>query len=312
MRWRRLGRVFSAGGQFKWMKSHAQVPRAIEIGEKFRVYFASRQEPDNSGNFVSRIGFVDVDKTNPTRLLEISAEPALDVGGKGEFDEFGVMPGDITRIGDEIRMLYTGWSRPSRAPYQTWIGEAFSDASGSKFTRASSKPAMGATASESILCNGPFTIRVGADEHMFYSSALRWLEYAGRRECLYVVMHASRRDKGNWMRDAVSCIPCLHNMECQNAPTVFWRDGRFHMFFCHRHAVDFRNSQRGYRLGYAWSEDLKLWHRNDSAIALEGECAPWETEMQCYPGVIQSGDETFLFYCGNGFGKAGFGVAVLE
>lgn len=312
MRWRRLGHVFAAECQSHWMKSYAQVPRAIEIGSKLRIYFATRQEPDPSGNFISRVGFVDVDKTNPTRVLDVSTEPALEVGGKGEFDEFGVMPGDVTRVGDKVRMLYTGWSRPTGAPYQTWIGEAISDSSGSKFLRVSLKPAMGATTSEKILCNGPFTIRVGSEEHVFYSSALRWIEYTGRQECIYVVMHASRRNRSDWRRDAVACVPCLHDMECQNAPTVFWKDGRFHMLFCHRHAVDFRNSRRGYRLGYAWSEDLKRWNRDDSAIALKGKCAHWETEMQCYPGIIQSGDSTFLFYCGNSFGKAGFGVAILE
>lgn len=312
MKLRRLGRVFTSDNQFDWMSSHAQVPRAVDIGSKLRVYFATREKPDYLGRFISRVGYVDVDKANPTHVLEVSSAPALDVGQRNEFDEFGVMPGDIKQVGDELRMLYTGWARPPGAPYETWIGEARSDLRGEVFERVSSTPVLGPTLEEPILCNGAFTIRVGQEEHMFYSSALRWVEHAGRQESHYVVMHASRTDKDDWSRDAVACIPRLHDMECQNAPTVVLRNGLFHMFFCHRHAVDFRNAQRGYKLGYAWSEDLKRWHRDDVAVALRGNCDEWENEMQCYPGLVDTEGSLFMFYCGNTFGKAGFGVAVIE
>lgn len=311
IKWQRLGRVFGADDQFDWMRSYAQVPRAIKIGNILRVYFSTREAPDTAGAFVSRVGYVDVDKDNPTKIINISRVPALDRGMKGSFDEFGVMPGDVKRVGNKIRMLYTGWSRPKKAPYATWIGEAFSDAEGKEFVRTSLKPVIGATSKEKILCNGPFTISVGTTEHMFYASALRWIQDGARQECLYVIMHAARESEGEWTRNAVACIPQLHELECQNAPTVLHLNGRFHLFFCHRYAVDFRNSQRGYKLGHAWSDDLKCWHRDDASLIMDGPREPWDEEMQCYPGVIEMLQTTFMFYCGNNFGKNGFGVAAL-
>lgn len=312
IRWRRLGRVFTANHQQPWMNSHTQVPRGLVFEKIIRVYFATRAKQDEEGNFVSRLGYLDVDKRDPTRILNVSRTPALDLGQKGGFDEFGVMPGDVQLVGDQVRLLYTGWSRPPDRPYATWIGEAWSNNRGEKFARKSAKPLLGATEKEKILCNGPFTFWAGVKEHMFYASAQEWIQYGSRQECVYVIMHATKKNGGNWQRDGVGCIPRLHNLECQNAPTVIKKNNIFHVFFCHRHALDFRNSYRGYRLGHAWSDDLKIWHRDDSMALLDGSKQSWEEEMQCYPGIVETPESTYMFYSGNSFGKDGFGVAILN
>jgi hypothetical protein len=307
-----LGRIFSANKQSQWMNSYAQVPRAILLEDVIRIYFATRGLPDEAGQYTSRVGYVDVDKCLPTKIVSIAEHPVLDVGESGSFDEFGVMPGEISQIGSELRMLYTGWARPPGMPYQTWIGEARSDLRGSHFERVSQYPVLGATPEESILCNGPFTISHRGSDHMFYSSGLRWIDSQPSPECQYVIMHAQCSPGGEWLRDGVGSIPILHEMECQNAPTVHYKDGRFHMLFCHRHALDFRNPERGYRLGYAWSDDLVCWHRNDEKLVLSGMRSHWDNEMQCYPGFFRIRNEVFVLYCGNYFGKSGFGIATVD
>jgi hypothetical protein len=310
--WQKLGFIFSPDSSVSWMDSHSQVPRALELGDILRVYFATREKPDANGNYVSRIGFVDLDKQNPTRLVGVSKEPALDLGEVGSFDEFGVMPGDLKIEGDKVRLLYTGWSRGATFPYVTWIGEAYSHNSGASFVRTSNLPKLGPTDKEKILCNGPFTFKTSASETILYSSALRWIRHGGRYECLYVIMKATRTQSGHWHRNGLGCIPTLHDLECQNAPTIFQRDGYYHVFFCHRHALDFRNSERGYKLGHAWSDDLEVWHRDDSFAVLHGAPSKWEEQMQCYPGIVETTSGTYMFYCGNNFGRSGFGVARLN
>jgi len=58
--------------------------------------------------------------------------------------------------------------------------------------------------------------------------------------------------------------------ECQALPTVFEHGGGYHMYFCYRHATDFRrNAARGYRIGYAWSGDLRSWTRDDAGSGIE-------------------------------------------
>jgi len=33
----------------------------------------------------------------------------------------------------------------------------------------------------------------------------------------------------------------------------------------------------------------------------------WDSEMICYPFVFRHKDKTYMLYCGNGYGKTGFG-----
>lgn len=85
------------------------------------------------------------------------------------------------------------------------------------------------------------------------------------------------------------------------------------MLFCFRESFDFRaTAGRGYRLGYASSTDLKRWTRDDSQAPPLGPAGSWDSEMMCYPHLIESGGRVFALYNGNEFGKHGFGAAVLE
>ena len=38
----------------------------------------------------------------------------------------------------------------------------------------------------------------------------------------------------------------------------------------------------------------------------------WDSKMIAYPHVTQIGNKYYMFYCGNDFGKEGFGYAELE
>ncbi|MEO7562948.1 MAG: hypothetical protein ABIT07_10155, partial [Ferruginibacter sp.] len=102
----------------------------------------------------------------------------------------------------------------------------------------------------------------------------------------------------------------LNEDECQALPTVLKIANRYHMYFCYREATDFRNNkERGYRLGYAWSEDLVNWQRDDAGISLSE--TGWDSEMMCYPHIFKCDNKVYLLYNGNEFGKLGFGIATL-
>ena len=38
----------------------------------------------------------------------------------------------------------------------------------------------------------------------------------------------------------------------------------------------------------------------------------WDSEATCYPAVFNLGATSYLLYCGNGYGRTGFGLALLE
>ena len=84
------------------------------------------------------------------------------------------------------------------------------------------------------------------------------------------------------------------------------------MVFCYRHASDFRvNPNRGYKLGYAYSLDLKIWSRDDAKLNFCLSDEGWDSEMMCYPHLFKVDDQIFLLYNGNNFGRYGFGAAKL-
>ena len=84
------------------------------------------------------------------------------------------------------------------------------------------------------------------------------------------------------------------------------------MYFTYRHSIDFRNPERGYRIGYAYSNDLKTWERNDELGNFTISKKGWDSEMVCYPNVNLINDKYIMFYCGNSFGINGFGFAELQ
>lgn len=84
------------------------------------------------------------------------------------------------------------------------------------------------------------------------------------------------------------------------------------MWFCYRDGLNFRNALGGYQIGYAWSLDSKTWTRDDSRGRLEKSPEGWDSEMVCYPRVIQLDCRLYMFYSGNYFGRDGFGLARLK
>ena len=101
--------------------------------------------------------------------------------------------------------------------------------------------------------------------------------------------------------------------EAQACPDIVYSHGRYHMHFCYRRGLDFRTNVGGsYRIGYAWSTNLADWHRDDEQVDLDVSPDGWDSEMVAYPAVFELDGRTYMLYAGNGNGKTGFGLAVLE
>lgn len=308
-RWEKLGRVFAPDGRFEWMQSHAQNPSALILEDRFRIYFTCRGGRDASGLYAAVTTFVDLDRADPTKVIHVHDRPLLPLGDVGTFDQFGVMPGNVVRAGDEVRLYYVGWVRMEGAPYNHAIGMAVSSDDGVSFRRLGRGPLFGRSVREPFLQNSPFVTRIGDLWHMWYSSGTDWVEEGGQLESIYVMMHATSRDGIEWQREGVPCVPTQVDHECQTNPSVIEADGRYYMWFCYRCGVDFRNAERGYRMGLAWSDDLRTWHRDDSLGVVEPSAEGWDSEMICYPGVFEADGETYMLYSGNYFGRDGFGLA---
>ena len=311
VKWEKKGLVFASDGRYEWMQSYAQKTAVLIMEDRLRVYFACRTKRENDGNYTSLTTFVDCDKSNPSKVIHVHDRPILFLGEPGTFDQFGVVPGCVLPVGEEIWYYYVGWMRYQGVPYNCAIGLAISDDRGVEFRRLDKGPLLGPTLKEPFLQCSAFVMQRGNVFHMWYSSGIEWIEYEGRMESVYVLMHAVSHDGIYWEREGIPCIPHRVEHECQAGPSVIEIGKRFHMWFCYRYGVDFRNASHGYRIGYAWSDDLKNWHRDDDMGALMPSREGWDSQMVCYPHVVNVDGNIYMFYSGNYFGRDGFGYAVL-
>lgn len=316
MRWLKLGLLFDPEAHQlpDGCTSFAQSPQALVFNDFVRIYFSTRR-PEPGGQFLSYIAYVDVGRDMQT-VLRVSERSVMPLGDLGTFDEHGIFPINVVRYGSEVRAYTCGWSRRVSVPVETAIGLATSRDDGRSFERVGPGPVMGPAAAEPFLVGDPFVLNHEGQWHMWYIFGTAWAT-AGASEGparVYKIAHAASADGISWQRDAQTIISNrIGDDECQALPTVFACDGRWHMYFCYRYATDFRaNHARGYRLGYAYSDDLRRWTRDDANAGIDVSASGWDSEMQCYPHAFWCGDHAYLLYNGNAFGRSGFGVARLE
>jgi hypothetical protein len=310
--WEKKGRIFVPDGRYEWMQSYAQCPTVLVLEDRLRIYFSCRPRPDSRGRYAAVTSFLEVARDDPGRVLSVHDRPILPLGGLGAFDQFGLMPGCVLRVRREVWLYYVGWMRCEGVPYDASIGLAVSADEGVTFRRAGRGPVFGRTLTEPFLHGSAYVVVREGVFHAWYVCGTDWIEVDGRAEPLYVIAHATSPDGLTWRGDGRPCLPEKVDQECQASPTLLERGGRFHMWFSYRWGTDFRQASRGYRIGYAWSSDLETWHREDEAGTLDPSPEGWDSEMVCYPCVVEVGDRVYLFYSGNHFGRDGFGYAELR
>ena len=307
MNWMKKGKIFKATGQFDWMNSHAQIPTVLVKEDRLRIYFATRPKKN-----LSLTAFIDVDISDPTRILYIHDKPILELGGAGMFDENGIMPSYVCENDGQIWLYYGGWSRRISIPYSNWTGLAISDDGGTTFHKFSAGPILDRTPTEVYSATGGTICKDENAWHMWYASGVKWIEVENKLEEYYVIKHASSQDGIRWKRDDKKLLPSHKKYEPTHRPTVFYNQGLYHMLFCYRGISDFRNGQNSYKIGYAYSSNLQEWTRKDDLAGILPSDTGWDSMMTAYPYTVEVNGKVLLFYNGNGFGQSGFGFAELK
>jgi hypothetical protein len=313
-KWNKLGKVFdpTCHPDKPWVREFAQGPATLFFPDFVRVYFSCRPSPDEKGNYVSNSAWVDLDRKNLTKILRIADKPILEQGDFGEFDEFGIYPVSPIRMGNEIWLYYAGWTRCESVPFNVAIGLAKSSDEGKTFHKTGPGPVLSYTLHEPFVLSGPKIRFFNGRFFLFYIVGSEWLRENGRPEPVYKIRCAESEDGVKWKRFGVNLIPdVLGQEEAQASPDVFFSDGKYHMFFCYRHGRNYRNAERGYRIGYAYSSNLKNWTREDAKAGLLPSLEGWDSEMVSYPHVCEIDGKIYMFYLGNSVGRWGFGLAEL-
>lgn len=313
--WKKLGRVFNpteiAGKD--WLNEFAQAPSVLVFDDFVRVYFSCRPAPDQNGQYVSYSAYVDLNRSNLFEIIDVASNPILKLGDLGTFDEFGTYPASVIRAQEEVRVYYGGWTRCESVPFNVAIGMATSSDGGKNFTRYGKGPILSYSPDEPFILSGPKIRYYNNTWYLWYIAGKKWIPNDGKPEPVYRIRMATSPDGINWTKANKDLIePRLEADECQASPDVFYKDGKYHLFFCYRYSLHYRGKEFGYRIGYAWSDDLVDWHRDDSKVGITVSETGWDSEMISYPHVFELDGNIYMFYLGNSVGRYGFGLAQLE
>lgn len=137
---------------------------------------------------------------------------------------------------------------------------------------------------------------------MWYGSNVAW--GAQKSDMRHLLKYAESRDGVHWERHNRVTIDFMDDSEyaiCK--PCVMTDSNGYHMWFCAR--------GESYRIYYAHSDDGLTWQR-ETTPELDVSESGWDSEMVEYPCVFDHAGQRFMVYCGNGFARTGFGLAVME
>ena len=310
--WKKLGLVFNPKGQFDWMDSYTTPVAAVVLNKCIRVFFSSRSKSDAKGNFISYTSFLDVDKSDPTKIIYIHDKPVIELGDAGAFDEYGIMVAKPAIYKGKIYLYYMGWQRLSgeSIPYQVVVGLAISEDDGFTFTRRFLRTIVGIDYYDYYSIGNVSVMVEDNLWKMWYTSYTRWVSGGQKPTPIYNIKYAHSKDGVFWNKTNDVAIEEVGS-EGVATPSVIKLNGQYHMWFGYRPPYNSKGEVSGYDVGYASSSDGIIWSRDDKQAGIYTSKTGWDSEMVCYPHIVKVEDKVLMFYCGNHFGRDGFGVAEL-
>ncbi|MES2593558.1 MAG: hypothetical protein V4608_16865 [Bacteroidota bacterium] len=303
MKWHKIKNIFAPDNNFEWMVSHAANPFAeVLTDDIFRIYFTCRNNTNQS-----YIGFVDVDFSNDFKITGISESPVLEPGQLGLFDDSGVAMGYLINIHHKKYLYYLGWNLKVTVPWLNTIGLAIFNTKSKKFEKHSLAPLLDRSNEDPFSISYPSILFDNDIYKMWYGSNLSWGQ--DQSEMQHVFKYAESRDGINWQRTNKIAVNLIHENEyALSKPFVIRENGIYKMWYSFRA----NGIIKTYRIGYAESVNGIDWIRKDNETGIDISKDGWDNEMICYPFILNYKNKRYMLYNGNGYGKTGFGVAVLE
>ena len=300
--WQKLGLLYcpSETGRHPKLLSHAANPLPVLLeGDIYRVFYSGRDTNNRSS-----VGAVDIDIVNRQIVLEHS-QPFFEHGPAGSFYADGVSIGNCYEVNGVRYMLFMGWQNPKGSQWRGDIGRLIVRPD-LTLELASDMPFMGSDSTDPLSLSYPWVLKNEMGGYrMWYGSTTTW--DAGNSEMLHVINSASSVDGHHWVREGLAVPYELGRAQAFSRPTIVKdAQGGYEMWFSYR-----SGSGEKYRIGHAVSRTGKAWELAlddaDIDVSLDG----WDSEMIEYPFVFDHQGQRYMLYNGNGYGKTGFGLAVL-
>ncbi len=312
-----LRRSLESGRPFAWRKAgrihepsmpgftHGSHPCAIhQQGDRFVIAFTARDAQQRSQAFLSRATIRDGAMT-----LEGTPRLVMTHGAPGTFDCDGVIGVCIVPDGGRTYLYYVGWQN---LPEGMWIcdtGRAILDLDNLTCRREFAGPVLGRDKANPLFAAATAILVEDGRWRTWYNSGISWTRTDAGWLHHYGIHHAHSRDGVDWVCDPGLVLPFKDEHEYAfGRPTVIRRDGILFMWFAHRASPGIAT----YRIGFAHSRDGIHWTRRDDLAGIDVSADGWDSEMICYPYVFEHGSRLYMLYNGNGYGRTGFGLAVLD
>ena len=305
MKWTKLGHIFSTSGDLDWMNSHATAPTPYHIGgNDFRVYFSSR----NSMN-QNQVGFIEIDITNPKRILNISKEPVISLGDLGFFDCDGIYGTSLVKDGDKLYFYYAGWNAGLRGLFNSAIGVAISLDNGRSFEKFNEIPILQRSIYDKWAVMAPFVLKEDNHWSMWYSSGYKLFREEGQLRSYYDIKYAKSRDGLSWESTGIVSIPLINGITNIARPSILFDNDIYKVWFPY-----VTKNNRQYQIGYGTSKNGRNFEMDTNWMKFQpsSELNAFDHKAVTYPFVFDHAGQRYMLYNGDQFGKTGFGLAILE
>ena len=309
MTFTRKGKILDADTlRLPWFSKNAMVPVPWRKSDSTIRIFLTLCDERNVG----RIGYVDVDASDPGRILDYSKTPLIDVGAPGTYDDNGVVTSSVLEADGRLYQYYSGYELSTKIPYKIFCGVAESLDGGETFRKLNKASILPPIDDELFNRCAPYVRRDRSGGYrMFYlgDDGNTWrTDRNGHKVPMYTLKTLHSESPTRWPLEAGTLVmPFQTEEECGITLPNIWEDGgKFKMIY------SIRRVNAGYTLGYAESDDGVRFVRRDEELAFAGERGEWESEMMCYAELIAVDGRTYMFYCGNHYGMGGIGWAELS
>jgi hypothetical protein len=301
-RWRALGHVHVATGEAPGHMTHASYPTPLPLPDgTLRVFFSPRDAEGRSTVFSLDLAL----REDGFERLGPPVGPWLEPGPRGAFDDAGTSIGWVGwRDDGGLDCWYLGWSLGVSVPFRNFIGRATAAPGAARMQRASPVPLLDRSVEDPFTLGYPWVMRRDGELCIWYGTHRSWgAEWMAMD---HVIRRAVSLDEGrHWQRDVAPALMPDGGAEwALSRPSVLVDAAGWHMWYCRRFET--------YRLGYAFSVDGVRWERRDDAIGFVTPDAAWELGSRTYPAVFDHAGRRWMLYNGEGYGRSGFGLAVLD
>lgn len=302
--WTKLGRIFdpSGGNRHPKLATHAANPLPLHLGGAvYRIFYGGRDDQNRTS-----IGAVDIDIVSH-EIVEDHLEPVYQHGPDGSFYADGVSIGNSYVAADgQTYVLFMAWEVPANAHWRGTIGRLRLLADKS-LVGVDADPYIGRSDVDPVSLSYPWVQQSPSGGYqMWYGSTTTW--NAGNGEMRHVLNFATSDDGLDWTLKGQAVPDVLGRAQAFSHPTVAEHpDGGLEMWYSYRGTPD-----KSYRIGYARSHDSTTWQLLPDSAGIDVSSDGWDSEMVEYPFVFDHDGSRFMLYNGNGYGKSGFGLAVLE